>query len=63
MNYVAEMAAGFIILVHIESFMTIGLGVQVTLRLLPQQFERLHSVGTADGTDLGSMPLRWHLVV
>jgi hypothetical protein len=60
MNYVAEMVAGSII--HIQSFMTIGLGVQVILRLLPQQSERLQSVGIADGTDLGSMPLRWPLV-
>jgi hypothetical protein len=29
-------------LIHVPSFMKIGLGIQVTLRLLPQQFERLY---------------------
>jgi hypothetical protein len=36
---------------YIPSFMTISSGIQVILRVLPQQFERL-SVGITDERDL-----------
>jgi hypothetical protein len=39
MVYAIEMASGSMI--YIPSFMTIGSGIQVILRLLRQQFERL----------------------
>jgi hypothetical protein len=39
MNYAVEMASDDII--YIPSFMTIGSGIQVILRLLPKKFERL----------------------
>jgi hypothetical protein len=39
MEYAVEMATGSMI--YIPNFMTIGSGIQVTLRLLPQQFELL----------------------
>jgi hypothetical protein len=49
MKYAAEMVSGG--LIHIQSFMTIGSGIQVILRILPQQLERL-SDGITDETDL-----------
>jgi hypothetical protein len=38
-------------MIHIPRFMKIGSGIQVILRLLPQQFERLQCWYT-DGRDL-----------
>jgi hypothetical protein len=39
MKNAAEMASGGIM--YISYFVTVGSGIQVLLRLLPQQFERL----------------------
>jgi hypothetical protein len=39
MKYTVEMTTGGMI--YIPSFITIVLGIQVTLRLLPRQFEKL----------------------
>jgi hypothetical protein len=39
MKRTIEMTSGD--LIHILSFMTIGSGIQVILRLLPKQFERV----------------------
>jgi hypothetical protein len=39
MKYTVEMASGGMI--YIPSLMTIGSGIRVILRILPQQFERL----------------------
>jgi hypothetical protein len=58
MKYVVEMASGC--MTYIPSFTTIGSGIRVVLRLLPQQNERLqcwycgiYEVCSWDG-------LRWH---
>jgi hypothetical protein len=39
MKYTVEMASGGMI--YIPSFMKIGSGIQLILKVLPQQFERL----------------------
>jgi hypothetical protein len=39
MKYIVEMGSGGMI--YVPSFMTIGFGIQVLLRLLLEQFERL----------------------
>jgi hypothetical protein len=41
------------------SFMTIDSGIQVTLKVLPQQLERLYSIGITDEREFLSTPLRW----
>jgi hypothetical protein len=41
MKYAIKMASGGMI--YVPSFMTISSGIQIILRILPQQFERLQS--------------------
>jgi hypothetical protein len=49
MSYALEMVSCD--MKYTQSFMTIGLGAQVILRLLPQQFERCN-IGITSGKDL-----------
>jgi hypothetical protein len=55
-KYAAEMASGGMI--YIPSFMTIGLGIKVTLRLLLQQLESF-SAAITDWKDLRNKTLKW----
>jgi hypothetical protein len=59
MKYTIEMTSGGIICV--PSSMTIGLGIQVILRLLPQNL-RGYDIGITGGRDLCSALLRWPYV-
>jgi hypothetical protein len=59
MKYAVEMASGGMI--YIPSFMMIGSGIQVILRLLSKNF-RGCNVGIIDGRDLLCMALRWSQV-
>jgi hypothetical protein len=56
MKCAAEVAMGGMI--YIQNFMTIGAGIQVTLRSWLQQL-RGRNIGIIDGSDLWNKPLRW----